>query len=116
MNAVLRILFAPFEPFVNHPERASLVAALFGILFAVSLARSRAFHARHHLAPLVAAFAWLLVGLNEQRAMANGWNIRVDLLVSWPIVLAISIWAAWTGLRGRAGRTAEGKEHGDVVK
>lgn len=104
MNAVLKVFIAPLEPLILHPDRAYLVAALFAILFVASLLRSRTFKLRRHLAMLLAVLAWVLFGLNEQQAQAHGWNIRIDLFVTWPIVLAVSLAAAWTGFRNFTAR------------
>lgn len=98
MSAVFKVLFALIEPIVLHPERAFMVAAMFAILFVVSLVRTGTFKPRH-LVMLLAVLAWVLFGLNEVQAQAKGWNIRVDLLVSCPVVLAVSIAAAWSGFR-----------------
>lgn len=127
MSTVFEVLYAPIAPIVLHPERAFMVAALFAILFVVSLLRTGTFKPRH-LVMLFAVLAWVLFGLNEVQAQANGWNIRVDLLVSCPVVLAVSIAAAWTGFRkdrsrvagdqnaqkspDEVGRCAEGKTEG----
>jgi hypothetical protein len=98
MNAVLKFFYAPIQ-LLSHPEHDYVVAALFAILFVASLVRSGTFQPRRHLVMLFAVVAWLLFGLNEVQAQANGWNIRADLLFSWPIVLAVSIAAAWNGFR-----------------
>lgn len=96
---MLKIFYYPVQPFLSHPLRAYLLAALFAILLATSLARSRRFNPRAHLVPLFAVLSWVLFGLNEELARANAWDIRVDVLISWPLVLVISIGAAWTWLR-----------------
>jgi len=41
---------------------------------------------------------------DEAHAQANGGNIRVDLVISWPAVLAVSIAPGWTGFREGGGR------------
>lgn len=104
----LKVLFAPIR-LLSHPEYAYVVASLFAVLFVASLLRAGTFQPRRHLVILFAVVAWMLFGLNEVRAQANGWNIRVDLLISWPIVLAVSIAAAWTGFRKGGGRVVEGQ-------
>lgn len=111
MNEVIKIVLAPVEPFLRHPERAYGVAALFAILLATSLARCRTIKPRH-LVMLLAVFAWGLFGWIEVLAEAGRWDIRIDLLVTWPTVLAVSIAAAWAGfrkvpVRAPNGQTAE---------
>lgn len=101
---VLKALYAPVQPFLSHPMRAYLLAALFAILLATSLARFRKFHPRVHLILLFAVFAWALLGLNEELAHAKGWDIRGDVLISWPLVLVVSIGAVWTWFRNLLGQ------------
>ena len=96
MNAVMKALYAPAEAVVGHPERAYLVAGLFAALSLASLLRRRASQ-RRPVVVFLATFLWLLFGLNEERARAQGWDIRVDVLFAWPIVLAVSIWALSLG-------------------
>lgn len=97
----MKLFYAPIQPFLWHPERAYLLAALFVVLLIASLARFRTFKP-HHLVMLFAALLWMLFGMNEVQAKANGWDIRVDVLVTWPILFAVSIGAAWTALRNLA--------------
>lgn len=107
MNAALKALFVLLGPFVSHPERAYLAAALFAALLAGSVAQARRLSLWRHLPLLLAAVVWGGFGLIEQQAMANGWNIRVDLFVTGPIVLAVSIWAAWANLRRGSRRKSD---------
>lgn len=99
MNTAMKVLFLLLAPFVAHPERAYLVAAVLAALFAGSVAHARAVQPRRHLPLALAAIVWGVFGLFEQQALASGANIRIDLFVTGPIVLAVSIWAAWVNLR-----------------
>jgi hypothetical protein len=82
--------------FIQWPWLALVPVAAFGVLYA----RSRAGSA------LVAALAWLGYLLYES-AIKMRWlcsgecNIRVDLLVLYPLLLLVSVIALWRGLRGR---------------
>lgn len=82
--------------FVQWPWLALVPVAAFGVLYA----RSRASSA------LAAALAWLGY-LPYEYAMKLRWlcsgkcNIRVDLLVLYPLLLLVSLIALWRGLRGR---------------
>lgn len=62
-----------------------------------------------------AALLWILFGLFEQQANAQGWNIRVDLLLSWPVLFIVSVASAWIGFRsimaGEVG-TPDGRHDG----
>ncbi|HQR77295.1 MAG TPA: hypothetical protein PLR35_12800 [Burkholderiaceae bacterium] len=82
--------------FIQWPWFALVPVAAFGVLYA----RSRAGSA------LAAALAWLGY-LVYKYAMKLRWlcsgecNIRVDLLVLYPLLLLVSLIALWRGLRGR---------------
>ena len=46
--------------------------------------------------PLLLAFiSWVLFGINEYIAHLYESNIRLDLLLSWPVMLAISVYATY---------------------
>lgn len=60
---------------------------------------------RHSRASLVTANAWLLYGAYEfamkMRILCSGeCNIRVDLLLIYPVLLALSAWAIVSAMRG----------------
>jgi hypothetical protein len=82
--------------FIQRPWLALVPIAAFGVLYA----RSRASSA------LAAALAWLGY-LPYEYAMKLRWlcsgecNIRVDLLVLYPLLLLVSLIALRRGLRGR---------------
>ena len=104
MSAVIKAFFALSDPLHLHPERAFLVAGLFAILFVLSLLRTRKFRPGRHLVQLFAVLVWVLIGVLEGLGTANGWNIRVDLLVTLPLAFVVSIAAAFIGLRGLTAR------------
>ncbi|MGE5714609.1 MAG: hypothetical protein ACM32F_12110 [Betaproteobacteria bacterium] len=82
--------------FIQWPWLALVPVVVFGVLYA----RSRDGSA------LAAALAWLGYLVYEY-AMKLRWlcsgecNIRVDLLVLYPLLLLVSLIALWRGLRGR---------------
>jgi hypothetical protein len=98
MGTVFQILFGLAAPFVQHPERSWMMAALFAMLLIGAVARERRLLVGRQLTMLLAAIAWGIFGLLESWAVANGYNIRVDMLVSWPIVLLLSGVGLWAGL------------------
>lgn len=106
---LLKILFAPIEPIILHPELALLVAAGFAVLAVVSVLHAGVFRPVPHFCILLATLGWTLFGLNEFRAQAAGWNIRVDLLVSWPLLFVISAVAAGLGIQELGGWNADEK-------
>ena len=85
--------------FIAHPWLALLPAALFGMLG----------YRSHRVFPWAVAVVWLLYTVYEEamrrRILCTGeCNIRVDLLLLYPVLLALSLVAGISGLRGR--RTA----------
>ena len=77
--------------FVWRPDRIALVAGAFLIL-AVAAAVLGRFNHRFRSWPLFAAAAlWALYAPYEGLARKKGWNIRVDLLLFYPVLLAVSI-------------------------
>jgi len=115
MSAVIKAFFALSDPLHLHPERAFLVAGLFAILFVASLLRTRKFRPGRHLVQLFAVLIWVFIGVMEGLGMANGWNIRVDLLVTLPLAFVVSLAAAFTGLFSLAARARQTRTPGDTV-
>lgn len=112
MHIIIRILFVPASPFIGHPERANLMAAGIAILLVVSVWQSRKFKALTHILLLFTTILWVMFGLNEIQAQQNGWDIRVDLLFYWPVLLAISVASTWLGIRSIATRKFKGRMSG----
>ncbi len=77
--------------FVWRPDRIAAVAGAF-LSLAVAVAVLARFDRRFRSWPLLAAAAlWALYAPYESWAHRKGWNIRVDLLLFYPILLAVSI-------------------------
>ena len=79
--------------FVGNPLPSLIIAALFVSLSFV-LRRTPFGLERHPLSLLVVAAAWASYAIWEWLILVRtpGANIRVDLLVIWPILLIITIW------------------------
>ena len=84
--------------FVAKPLNILAVAIVF---LAGYLALRSTAEARHHRALLIAAIAWgfyaaweLLVKIKTPEA-----NIRVDLLVIWPVLAILSVWGLFRAFR-----------------
>ena len=80
------VIFQTFAPLIEWPLAAFIPAAAFGAAFAWS----------RRTAALVAAIAWALYAtletLNKARITCSGeCNIRVDLLVIYPVLWIVSI-------------------------
>lgn len=92
-------IYQPAKWFFGHPERSFVIAGLFLLLYVVSLYYQRAGRQvtpKHMLTPTV---AWAVFGLFELMAMADQSNIRIDLLLTWPLVCILSLVALVRWLR-----------------
>ena len=84
----LSLIYVPGTLFLEHPERAHLVAMGFGSLLAVSMLRTGMLRRMTQLGVLVTTCAWLLFGFDEQNMQGHGYDIRADYFFKWPILLA----------------------------
>ncbi|HTM54377.1 MAG TPA: hypothetical protein VL175_10125 [Pirellulales bacterium] len=89
-DAIVRVIFLPLYPFVTHPERITVVAALFLLGFLALLWTGRF---RTPWPMLAAAIAWGLWVPWEQNCNAMKYNIRVDLLLLYPLLFGVTLWA-----------------------
>ena len=103
------ILWKGANYFNWHPWRAFGVSLIFwGLLLLTFILRARQPHVRA-LPLLIAALAWVLFGLLEYEAYRERANIRVDLLVTWPALLLVTVVCCgfWLyslfAIRGQAG-------------
>lgn len=79
-------LYDAADYFVGDPQKSCVIAVFFALLPLVGAAIARNKKSLLHWAAPLAAVAWFLFGLNEYYAKKHGWNIRVDLLLSWPLM------------------------------
>jgi hypothetical protein len=83
--------------FVSHPERAWVIAAVFFAFFFVSRTLTRQRRSIRSWILLVPAVSWTIFGLLE--LLWKEYNIRIDLLVTWPAILGITtICCVWWSL------------------
>lgn len=96
------ILFAPILPFVGHPDRIAVVAMLFLVLFGALKT------VRHSWSwpVLWTAGLWVAFAIWEWSILVQEANIRVDLILVYPILLSVTIWGLWAGLRSPRNRKA----------
>lgn len=104
MNTLIQTLFIPIQPFIGHPDRALAVAIGFAAVWAMTLWLPGGRRSPSHLVILTTAVLWALFGAFEIQAMSAGWNIRVDLLLSWPLLLMFSLTSAWVVLHAFSGK------------
>jgi hypothetical protein len=76
-------LYGLAQPFVWHPGRAAVVAAAFGLL-------ALAFRGSGRRPLLVAAAGWAVFAVLEWMAWRERADIRVDLLVTWPLLCLLT--------------------------
>ena len=88
---LMNLLFLPIQPFVGHPERVAVVAALCFIAFALVLLRARKGHRLRAWPLLVPTLLWTLFIPWEAYCKAGGHNIRVDLLLIWPMLVIATV-------------------------
>lgn len=86
---------------VHKPLNIALVAVLFGIGFLVRKFGGGG-EAPNAWWLLVAAAGWVLYAAWEWLVMTRTpeANIRVDLMLIWPVVLALSAWGIFKALKG----------------
>jgi len=96
----LGLLFTPIKPFVAHPERiaagATALLVMFGIL---GFAKGRWPWPLLWATGVWAAFAiweWLILVRTPEA------NIRIDLLLIYPLLLIVTLWGLWSGFRQRS--------------
>jgi hypothetical protein len=96
-------------PFIGHPGRAFAVAAaalLVGVVNVVATRHGRAQSREASRWPWFVLFvAWAAFGTCEARARSY---VRLDLTLSWPAVLIVTLACVWVWMRGiRRPRTAD---------
>lgn len=85
-------LYSLAQPFVCHPARAAAIA-LAGLVMAFVLPKP----ARRPL--LVVSVSWGVFALFELEAWRERWDIRVDLLFTWPALCILTVAALVVCLR-----------------
>lgn len=105
--------FGLAEFFRDHPERAYLVALVFMALALADRRLARRDPAIRPWGMLVPAAAWLLYAINEYHARLDGPGPRLDLYLSWPVMVAVTVafGALWVANLRRALR-AQGRSPG----
>jgi hypothetical protein len=106
--SVLDWLYSLAQPFVWHPTRALLVSLALALLaFGLGYRRGRLL--------LLAAAGWGVFALLELIAWRERADIRVDLLVTWPLLCLLTVGCVVAWLRGlvKPGRPGNEKPQGD---
>jgi hypothetical protein len=91
----LKVIFAPIQPFVWHPERIAVIAVIFFLGYVV-FRSSRRVHATWFLA---AALGWAAFALWEWYCKAMRYNIRIDLFLIYPVLFIVTLWCIIAAFR-----------------
>ena len=88
---LIKLFFLPIQPFVGHPERVAVVAALFFLAFVVVLILAKRVRRLRAWPLLVPTLLWTFFIPWEAYCKAGGYNIRVDLFLICPILLIATV-------------------------
>ena len=86
LGTIIVLLFVPFNIFVTHPERVSLVALLFIFTYLILKARNKEPLVHNANSLLLPALLWILYIPWESYCTEGKYNLRVDLLLIYPIL------------------------------
>jgi hypothetical protein len=89
-------IYAAAQPFVGHAGRAFAVAGIGALMF-LAVRRARRGSSRPWIA---LAAAWAVFGTCEAAATRERADIRVDLLVTWPVLMLFTVVAVALWVRG----------------
>jgi hypothetical protein len=84
---LLRLLFWPFVPLVGHPERIAAAA----LLWLIAAATLTFWRKKFAWPPLVTGTVWAAYAAWEWYCVRMGYNIRVDMFLVAPLLLAFTI-------------------------
>ena len=87
---MIQILFLPIQPFVQHPERIAIVSGIFCLWFLGAYLSNRKHMQFQHWLLLVCAIIWMLFAMWEVHCNVMGYDIRVDLLLIYPVLMGFS--------------------------
>lgn len=77
--------------FVWHPERAWAISAGFLILYIASRSVMKRGYCIRPWNILLPSIAWFLFGLGELSSKLEGSDIRIDLMITWPLVALVTV-------------------------
>jgi hypothetical protein len=105
MERIGQFLIWPLQWLVWHPERIAVVAgSLLLVGVGVTIARRRVAW------PLVVvSLAWFVFSGWEWYCRVREYNIRVDLMLVWPVLLPLTAWGLIAGVM----RSKRGLQPGD---
>ena len=87
---VIQYLFLPIQPFVWHPERIAIVSGVFFLYFLGMYLLNRKHIQYQHWLLLACAVIWGLFALWEAHCLTMKYDIRVDLLFIYPVLVGFS--------------------------
>ena len=90
---LIQYLFLPIQPFVWHPERIAIVSGVFFLCFlGVYLLHRKHIQSQHWLL-LLCAIVWGLFAIWEAHCKTMKYDIRVDLLLIYPVLMCLSVFS-----------------------
>jgi len=90
---LIQYLFSPIQPFVWHSERIMIVSCAFFLGFLGMYLFNRKCLLFQHWLLLVCAVIWGLFAVWEAHCKTMEYNIRVDLLLIYPVLASITIFS-----------------------
>ena len=87
---VIQYLFLPIQPFVWHPERIAIVSGVFFLGFLGVYLLNRKHIQFQHWLLLICAIIWGLFAMWEAHCEIMKYDIRVDLLLIYPVLMSLS--------------------------
>ncbi len=99
----MEIFFAPILFFLIHPERITVLAALF---FVASIGSSVA--ERRAWPTAFAGAGWALYAMWELHCKKQGYNIRIDLILIAPVLFVLTGWGLISLVQPRKAESSEG--------
>ena len=88
---LIKWVFLPIQPFVWHPERIVVVSCVFFVSYFGLRIFRRKVSSVQNWPLLIPAVIWGSFAIWEWYCKAQRYNIRVDLLLIYPVLITVSI-------------------------
>ena len=85
------LFFLPVQTFLWHPGRIAVVSFVFLLGFFIMLLLNRRYSLCRYWALFICAVVWALFAVWECYCKSQQYNIRVDLLLIYPILMVTGI-------------------------
>ena len=95
---LIQYLFLPIQPFIFHPGRIMIVSGVFFLGFMGVYLFNRKHLLFQHWLLLACAVIWALFAAWETYCKTMEYNIRVDLLLIYPVLVSITLFSVITNI------------------